>query len=75
MTYRLRVFTEDQWHGRDDSSKSLWMQYVYYCKNVAPNDDTAYIRLSEFNAVDVKNKPFLEFESEEDAMAFRLRFG
>jgi hypothetical protein len=77
MTYRLRVFTEEQW-SRVWSAKdgtSLWSRYIADCESTGMSAAGIYTRLDTFKATDVRGEPFLDFETEEDAIMFRLRFG
>jgi hypothetical protein len=72
MTYRLRVT------GDDRSGKSIWQNYCKAQVNGGDGGDGPYTagfdNLHKFNAVDVKNEPFLDFATEEDAMIFKLKF-
>jgi hypothetical protein len=69
MTYRLRVF-EDNTTGN-----SIWRNYcnAQAKENAGRSETPGVDNLHKFNAVDVKNAPFLDFATE-DAMIFKIKF-
>jgi hypothetical protein len=79
MVYRLRVMDSDV-YGNSDTPffhMSLWAKYITAHMeeaNKSGDKNSAYDNLHKFGATDVRNEPFLDFETEEDAMAFVLKF-
>ena len=75
MTYRLDV--SNMHNGTmTDADKSIWANYCNTFADMGRNKYTMGLKcLHMHNAVDVHNSPYLEFETEADAMAFKLKFG
>lgn len=65
MTYKLRVVSE-----RDNVKWSALM----YTNQIEDTEDLD-IFLFEYNGADDRGTDFVEFETEEDAIIFKLKFG
>jgi len=85
MVYRLRVIGEEEWTSpkytklRNDCP-TLWdnfcdAQFTEALNRKSTDQHPMYNTLENFNAVNVHGQPFVDFETEEDAIAFKIKFG
>ncbi len=77
MVYRLRVISNEVFHGiAIDTESSIWDNYVNAQDTHSGGSKyrIAIERLHLYNAVDVSSQPFIDFDTEEDAIAFKLKF-
>jgi len=77
MAYRLRVGGVE---CRNSNGRSLWEEYASSFRTAGLSSkidafDLAYESLHLYNAVDIPKTAYIEFETEEDAMVFKLKFG
>lgn len=59
----------------NDTEGQMWRNFLDYCGADWPKTVVDNKLLEEFNAVDDKQSLFVRFETEEDAIAFKLKFG
>jgi hypothetical protein len=64
MTYKLRVVSE--------RNNVKWSELL--CTNQIEDAEDLAIFLSEYNGSDLRGTDFIEFDTEEDAMIFKLKF-
>lgn len=65
---------DDYDYGAPDCIK-IWRNYVIAITNEPFMHSAAIDKLHEYNATDIADEPFVEFLTEEDAIAFKLKFG
>lgn len=76
MTYRLLVGGTD---AENSNGRSLWEEYARSFHREKSSDDNniydaAFENLHLYNAVDVPKTPYVDFDTEADAMVFKLKF-
>lgn len=71
MTYRMTVLNTTWWHGFSNHVTAVYQSDNYRNKSIdyAINDE-----LGKYGAINIIGTQYIEFETEEDAVIFKLKW-
>ena len=71
MTYRMLVENTPWWNRFSNHVTEVYKSDYYRNKSI---DYTINDELGKYGAINVLNAPYIEFEAEEDAVVFKLKW-